>query len=95
MYPPQKKKKKTNCWGIFSFGDAKSFTPKLGGSPVTGLAVSPDGDGLWVTRASGEVNGYGSVPSLGSLHLGAGPARSSGSPRWKCPSRRSGRPGGS
>src|SRR5207253_9281442 len=53
--------------GIFSFGDAKSFTPKLGGSPVTGVAVSPDGDGLWVTRANGEVNGYGSVPSLGTL----------------------------
>jgi ribosomal protein L24E len=53
--------------GLFSFGDAKSFTPKLGGSPVTGIAVSPDGDGLWVTRANGEVNGYGSVPSLGTL----------------------------
>jgi len=53
--------------GIFAFGDAKSFTPKLGGSPVTGVAVAPDGDGLWITRASGEVNGYGSVPSLGSL----------------------------
>jgi hypothetical protein len=53
--------------GIFSFGDALKFTPKLGGSPVTGLAVSPDGDGLWVTRASGEVTGYGSVPSLGTL----------------------------
>ena len=53
--------------GIFSFGDAASFTPKLGGSPVTGVSVAPDGDGLWVTRASGEVNGYGSVPSLGSL----------------------------
>jgi hypothetical protein len=34
---------------------------------VTGLAVAPDGDGLWVTRASGEVTGYGSVPSLGTL----------------------------
>jgi ribosomal protein L24E len=53
--------------GIFSFGDARSFTPKLGGSPVTGLAKAPDGDGLWVARANGEVNGYGSVPSLGSL----------------------------
>jgi ribosomal protein L24E len=53
--------------GIFAFGDAKTFTPQLGGSPVTGLAVSPDGDGLWVTRANGEVNGYGSVPSLGKL----------------------------
>jgi ribosomal protein L24E len=53
--------------GIFSFGDAGKFTPQLGGSPVTGLAVSPDGNGLWVTRASGEVNGYGSVPSLGKL----------------------------
>ena len=53
--------------GIFSFGDAKSFAPKLGGSPVTGVAVSPDGDGLWVTRANGEVTGYGSVPSLGSV----------------------------
>jgi ribosomal protein L24E len=53
--------------GIFSFGDAASFTPKLGGSPVTGVAVAPDGDGLWITRASGEVTGYGSVPSLGSL----------------------------
>jgi ribosomal protein L24E len=53
--------------GLFAFGDAKSFTPKLGGAPVTGLAVSPDGDGLWVTRATGEVNGYGSVPSLGNV----------------------------
>jgi hypothetical protein len=53
--------------GLFSFGDARTFTPKLGGSPVTGLAKSPDGDGLWVARANGEVNGYGSVPSLGSL----------------------------
>jgi hypothetical protein len=53
--------------GIFSFGDAKTFTPKLGGAPVTGVTVSPDGDGLWVTRSNGEVNGYGSVPSLGSL----------------------------
>jgi len=53
--------------GIFSFGDALSFTPKLGGSPVTSLAAAPDGKGLWVTRASGEVNGYGSVPSMGSL----------------------------
>jgi hypothetical protein len=53
--------------GLFAFGDAKSFTPKLGGSPVTGIAVSSDGDGLWVTRANGEVNGYGSVPSLGNL----------------------------
>ncbi len=53
--------------GIFSFGDAKTFSPKLGGSPVTGVAVSPDGDGLWVTRANGEVNGYGSVPALGTL----------------------------
>ena len=52
---------------LFTFGDAKVFTPKLGGSPVTGLAVSPDGDGLWVSRASGEVTGYGSVPSLGGL----------------------------
>jgi ribosomal protein L24E len=53
--------------GIFSFGDAKTFAPKLGGSPVTGVAVSPDGDGLWVTRANGEVNGYGSVPAVGTL----------------------------
>ncbi len=53
--------------GIFAFGDAKTFAPKLGGSPVTGVAVSPDGDGLWVTRANGEVNGYGSVPALGQL----------------------------
>jgi ribosomal protein L24E len=53
--------------GLFAFGDARSFTPKLGGSPVTGIAVSSDGDGLWVTRANGEVNGYGSVPSLGTL----------------------------
>jgi hypothetical protein len=34
---------------------------------VTGVAVSPDGNGLWVTRANGVVNGYGSVPSLGKL----------------------------
>jgi hypothetical protein len=53
--------------GIFSFGDAKTMTPKLGGSPVTGVAKSPDGDGLWITRANGEVTGHGSVPSLGSL----------------------------
>jgi len=53
--------------GIFSFGDAKSFTPKLGGAPVTSVAVSPDGDGLWVARADGDVTGYGSVPSLGKL----------------------------
>jgi len=53
--------------GIFAFGDALSFTPKLGGSPVTGVTAAPDGKGLWVSRASGEVAGYGSVPSLGSL----------------------------
>jgi ribosomal protein L24E len=52
--------------GLFAFGDARSFTPKLGGSPVTGVAKSPDGDGLWVARANGEVNGYGSVPALGT-----------------------------
>ena len=31
------------------------------------MSAAPDGKGLWVTRASGEVAGYGSVPSLGGL----------------------------
>jgi ribosomal protein L24E len=54
--------------GIFAFGDAAKLTPtKLGGSPTTGVTPAPDGKGLWVTRADGTVEGYGSVPSLGSL----------------------------
>ena len=46
--------------------DCMPSPEKLGGSPVTGVAKSPDGDGLWVTRANGEVTGYGSVPALGT-----------------------------
>src|SRR5207253_2562061 len=53
--------------GIFAYGDAAAFQPRLGGSPVTSMTAAPDGKGLWVTRANGEADGYGSVPSMGSL----------------------------
>jgi hypothetical protein len=34
---------------------------------VTGVTAAPDGKGLWVTRADGSVNAYGSAPDFGSL----------------------------
>ncbi len=34
---------------------------------MTAVTAAPDGKGLWVSRADGSVNAYGSAPDFGSL----------------------------
>jgi hypothetical protein len=64
--------------GIFTYGDATYFG-SLGGrhlnSPITAMAVTPDGLGYWLVSANGGVFSYGDAAFYGSAanaDIGAG-----------------------